>query len=246
MQKANEAAGRCQDAVGHLRGFSDLIMDNVKKVEAAARRPEPPHGPLAVKHALIREHPPATPFHRKATVPAEPPPKNGEGTSDAPLPSLARRILKALLFFEEVKYMSVKRSWVAGWLSVSYTSGGFRNTLGFLRTSGLISYPSSDALALTGEGRTQAGQLDMAPADILPHCEHAISGQQAKILRIVHGAFPESVTRDQVAEALNVSVTSGGFRNSLGGLRTAGMISYPDKQTLRCSDWMFEFALDVR
>jgi hypothetical protein len=237
MAAADRAAGKAQDTLGtqlgSLREFSDLIRDNIRKIELAAKRPV---ASLAVD-ALVRSHPPATPFHRKAT-PSPVQEGNGEG---AALPGLAKRILKALLTFESFGFMSVKRSWIAGWLSLSYTSGGFRNTLGGLRSGGLISYPSNDTLSMTGEGRGVSPLPDVDPeaSAILEHCLHAVAGQQAKILRVVHGAYPDSVSRIRVAEELNVSPTSGGFRNSLGGLRTAGMITYPDTEALRCSDWMF-------
>lgn len=247
MDAADRAAGKAQEALGGLRGFLDLIRANVRKIDLASKQPL--RGPVSMEreikdriHAIIQP-PPVTPFHRKANEPAAQ--DNGEALA---LPSLAKRILKALLTFESFGISEVRRSWVAGWLSVSYTSGGFRNMLGFLRSGGLITYPTNDTLLMTGEGRGAAPlpDVDHDTSAILEHCLRAVASQEAKILRVVHGAYPESVSRIQVAENLNVSPTSGGFRNSLGGLRTAGMITYPDTESLRCAVWMFTVGSPLR
>lgn len=157
------------------------------------------------------------------------------------IPPAAARILRTLLTFEGFGLEQVLRSWVAGWLGVSYTSGGFRNMLGLLRTAGLVTYPSQDMLLLTEEGRKCAPEVQVAadPDEILKHYGSVLSGQPGKIFSVLTKAYPQAHSRPDVAEALNVVSTSGGFRNSLGSLRTAGLVTYPDTDQVRASDWLF-------
>jgi hypothetical protein len=48
------------------------------------------------------------------------------------------------------------------------------------------------------------------------------------------------VAREDVAAAVDVPATSGGFKNNLGALRTAGLIEYPSVGMVKCADWLKE------
>lgn len=48
-----------------------------------------------------------------------------------------------------------------------------------------------------------------------------------------------SMTREQLAEQLDISFVGGYGSNTLGALRTAGIVDYPEKSTVGPSDLLF-------
>jgi hypothetical protein len=52
-----------------------------------------------------------------------------------------------------------------------------------------------------------------------------------KILEQVIAAYPKALTKDELAEHIGVSPTSGGYFNNLGSLRSLGPIDYPQPGT---------------
>jgi hypothetical protein len=169
--------------------------------------------------------------------------RGGNGhESSTDIPPAAQRILKTLLTFQGFGFQAVRRNWIAGWLSLSYAGGGFRNMLGLLRTRGLVEYPTVEEVALTPDGVSQSPPPEIypEPGQIIEHCYRAITGAQRAILQVIFDAYPKGIPRAEVAERLNLSVMGGGFRNNLGALRTAGFIVYPDQESVRASDWIYK------
>lgn len=106
---------------------------------------------------------------------------------------------------------------------------------------GLIDYPEAGAAALTDAGRKVANHPDKAPTLKELHASwlRIVSTSQAAILEALLEAYPESIAKDDLADRVGVSRTSGGYFNNLGHLRTLGAIDYPQKGFARAAEILF-------
>jgi hypothetical protein len=104
----------------------------------------------------------------------------------------------------------------------------------------MIDYPQSDFVALTPTGREIAPVVDppASPQEMLDRCKANVSNAQAAILDSLFRNYPTFMGREELAVTIGVSDTSGGFRNNLGALRTAGMIDYPSQGTVKLQYWV--------
>lgn len=170
------------------------------------------------------------PFTVQQAQPTRPPraTTNGSG-GDSGLTPAKQKILNALAFFEGIGVAQADKTQLALIVGVSPTSGGYFNNLGALRSSGLIEYPSGGTVALTADGRAVAS-VDGVP-ETTEELHTAIRAKlppaKWKILEALIGRYPNSVTKDALAESIGVSPTSGGYFNNLGSLRSLGLLSYP-------------------
>jgi hypothetical protein len=200
------------------------------KVSGGEIQPKGPNGPvLASKDTRTKSsHPRPEVSH---------PESNGDETLSAP----RLRILKAIAEFEAIGRTKISKSWIAARSGASYTSSTYGNNLGFLRTSGYITYPGPDQAALTDKGRESAGDI-YAPTDsqeLLESCLKLLPASQQKILKALHERYPNSVPKGELAEIVGASGASSTYGNNLGALRSAGMIEYPDAGQAKAADWLF-------
>lgn len=140
-----------------------------------------------------------------------------------------QRILDGLAWLEAVGITAPDKSQVALIIKVSPTSGGYFNNLGSLRSAGLIEYPSGGMVSLTTAGRAAASAPDAPPttADLHAQIERLLPPAKWKIVAELIATYPEAMHKDELAQRIGVSPTSGGYFNNLGSLRTLGLISYP-------------------
>jgi len=133
------------------------------------------------------------------------------------------------------------RASLGGWLTVSASTGSFRNYLGALRSAGLIAYPADDLVALTPAGRATAQPADAPPTLRALHEAwlSKLPRPQANILRLVLECHPGEITRNQLGDALGVAPTTGSFRNYLGAMRTLGLIDYPADGLVAATEVLF-------
>ena len=145
------------------------------------------------------------------------------------LTSPQQRIIDAMAWLESIALYEPKRTIIAFLAGQSPRSSGFTNNLGALRSSGLITYPSSDSLGFTEAGRAAANpqetlietkELHSAVLSRLPR-------PQGRILQILIARYPKPVNREQLAEMAGQSPKSSGYTNNLGALRGLGVIDYP-------------------
>jgi uncharacterized protein len=148
---------------------------------------------------------------------------------DTTIPPVRQKILDALAWLEAIHIAPGDRTQVAFLSDQSPTSGSFANHLGALRSAGLIEYPSSGAVGLTDAGRAIA----VAPATpaTSEEVQRAVLGKvppvRRRILEELINAYPEDVTREDLARLSDQSPTSGSYANHLGALRSLGVIEYP-------------------
>ena len=84
-------------------------------------------------------------------------------------------------------------------------------------------------VALTPEGRALADIPEQPPTLAALHDRWCavVTAPQAAILRRVIDLYPDATSKNELAECIGVSPTSGGYFNNLGRLRTLGAIAYP-------------------
>lgn len=151
------------------------------------------------------------------------------------------RILRAIREFEAIGRAQISKAWIAARAGASYTSSTFTNNLGALRSAGYLTYPVPDTAALTEQGREAAGAVKV-PEDseeMLASCLNLLSGPQQAFLRALYAAYPHSVEKNELAGQVGVSAASSTYTNNLGAMRTAGMITYPNKGHAKCAEWIF-------
>jgi hypothetical protein len=190
-----------EQKIAELRDLADGLQIALSR---AAQRPAPAPRPVPV---------PAPAPVRPAVVPA---------VEGMPLGRAHRAIMTVLAQFPEGRTITQ----IAMLTGYSSKGGGFRNALGALRTAGYIG--RSEPVLATPEGLAALGgawePLPEGPA-LLEHWAGQLGKAEALILRTVVTAWPETISRTEVAEQTGYAPDGGGFRNALGRLRTLLLIS---------------------
>ncbi len=161
-----------------------------------------------------------------------------ETPSDVTLGKCDRSILQVLSQFPE-GCDSGKLTLLSGYRF----SGGFRNSLSALRTAGLIEGGNSDVMRITPAGEA------MGPFESLPEGDElirywlnhsSISACGRKVLQALLDN-PDGLSASELCADTGYEF-SGGFRNALSELRTAGLIVGKNSETMRLSEYLLEAA----
>lgn len=172
----------------------------------------------------------------RAPVAPPPPGPVSEGVS-AP----QQRILDVLAQLEKFGVAAPSKAMIAAHAGASPTSGGYFNNLGKLRSMGLIEYTAPGTATLTEAGQKLANYPAKAPTlqDLHASWLAIVSKPQAAILEVVLDIYPASIAKDDLADRVGASRTSGGYFNNLGHLRTLGAIDYPQKGVVAATSILF-------
>lgn len=213
------ALKRLSDSVGAIRGDvarTLLLMENGHKPTRVATNPVPPRRPISTSSDL-----------------------DDVGKPDMNLPR--QRILDALAAYESVGLQQVHRNAVAARAGASPRSSAYTNNVSKLRVTGYIDYPIKGHLILTDQGRQQAGapEQPISLTDLHDAWLRIISTPQATLLRVILEAWPESMSREELAERANVSLTSSAFTNNVSRLSTLKALTYPQKGYVKASELLF-------
>jgi len=148
-----------------------------------------------------------------------------------------QRILDSLAWWKAAGIERPTRVQVA--FGARYTlNGHVNNTLGGLRTKGLIDYPDRGAVSLTEAGAALANTPSVA-ADrdelIRRALEVLREEPQQRLFRALVSAEAEMLTREELAHACNYTL-NGHVNNTLGSLRSIGLIDYPRRGFVALSE----------
>jgi len=217
--------------------FRRVIQEGIMAVISSAQFPVPDAPamiPQAVNIRPIPASPASKPVQRRTEISkAE---NNGDGGD---LSTSQRKILAVLAEFRALGFETMAKPRLAAMCEVSSTSGGYFNNLGKLRSLGLIDYRNSEVyLTDAGISAAPSVQAPISEEEIIQRCKSVLSSSQAAILDELVRIHPRSIAKDELAERLGVSPTSGGYFNNLGFMRTAGMIDYPAPGTVKLEDWV--------
>ena len=232
LQLLEEMAKTLRDVVAAAGAVADQVSEATRTVRAAEGRADGRTDGRAARTPAPRAPRDRPAPRRDREAPRRPAPREDGEVRDAAASDLSRsqqRILDALAWFEALEIEAPSRVALAFIAGTRPTSGGFKNNLGALRSAGLVDYPQSNHVELTDGGRALAVPPAIAPTDeaLQDAVLERVTGSQASILRTLIDAYPDSLSREELAEAVRVPVTSGGFKNNLGALRTLELIDYP-------------------
>lgn len=153
----------------------------------------------------------------------------------ATMPKAERLILTALAQYPQ------GRSKVQVAILTGYTAngGGFRNSVGSLRSAGLIN-GVADRLEITHAGLSALGQFTPLPhgQELLEHWFRSLGRAERKILEVLTEAYPHTLSKAQIATRAGYETEGGGFRNALGKLRTLELIE--GRGEMRAKDDFFQ------
>jgi hypothetical protein len=260
LGKLADLQQEAEQEAADLESLRNTVADLRRQLASAARAPAPAAAALTVVTDHHREHleaaikdiqrraaaalsrivvsalPDAVPARPKASTAPTAPAVPSEGVSGP-----QQRLLDVLAALEAFGLAQADKAMVAAHAKVSPTSGSYANNLGRLRTQGLIDYPAPGTACLTDAGRAKANPPARTPtlADLHASWYGILAAPAAKILRVLVEAYPGALSKEDVAERIGVSPTSGSYANNLGHLRTLGAITYPTRGAARAADLLF-------
>lgn len=238
IAKALERAGAeitklAERAVAHRRQEFEKLQTSSQQLAARIEKLLSEDIDLSV---VVERKAPEIVTREAAKLPRSAPPKIAvDGVSPA-----QSRILRALAEFNAIGITQLSKTWLAARAGASYKSSSFANNLGSLRSAGLIDYRSGDVL-LTSDGIAAAGPSNtpLTVDEMATSCRNLLSPAQQRIFNVLYEVFPQSRTREDLADAAGASVTSSSFANNLGSLRSAGMIDYEQGGRVKMQKWIF-------
>lgn len=172
---------------------------------------------------------------------------NGRDVAGGAVAKTEQKILNALAWYEALgieKPTKQQVGVVAGYKVGKGVGGHYGNSLGALRTRGLVSYPTPGIVVLTDEGRRLARDPELpGTAEALQeHVVGLLSETEGKILGVILKIYPSDVRREDVAAQTNYkpeAASGGHFANTLGRLRTLGLVSYPRPGFVKAAPMLF-------
>lgn len=222
-EKIIERLEALRDRTGDFEEDLHTIAKEIRDAIASTRAPV-----VQTRASYAPEKTTQAPRVIGATV-SRPAPRVFSSNGDHSITPAKQKILNALAFLHGIGVAPADKTQLALIAGVSPTSGGYFNNLGSLRSSGLIDYPSGGTVALTDAGAAIAS-TDGVPSttDELHDAIRAkLPPAKWRIIEALIRSYPKAMSKDAVAEQIDVSPTSGGYFNNLGSLRSLGLLDYP-------------------
>lgn len=195
--------------------------------------------PASDDAATPRAAPRPVPAPRQSPPTPAPEPRQSEGNPAVTGPQ--RRVLDALAWWKAFGITQPASEQVAFIAGYSASSSGYANLKGAMRSAGLIEYPRPGRICLTSAG-SEAAEAPNVPLTIEAFHEAVrakLSGPQWRMLHPLIQVYPEALSSAQLAERADYSVTSSGFANLRGQMRSLGLLDYPTSGQVRAADWLF-------
>lgn len=150
------------------------------------------------------------------------------------------RILEALGKLEALGVDQAPKNQVAALSGASPKSSAYANSLGSLRTAGLIEYPAQGMIALTENAREAIGvQAPPTDAEMHEQVRQLVTPAQWRIIDALIREYPSSLPKEDLAGVAGASVSSSAFANNLGALRSLGFIDYPQQGHVAATRLLF-------
>lgn len=121
-------------------------------------------------------------------------------------------------------------------------SGGFRNSLSALRSAGYLEGGNEQTMRITAAGRQALGPVDPLPtgADLQAYwLAHPLTGKAERAILQALFNTPAGLTAAELCQRTGYEF-SGGFRNSLSNLRTAGLLEGKNTERMRAAAVLLE------
>lgn len=205
-QRIVSVLGDIQNATEKLGRLSDDFSDRLGKVSHAPR-PEP-RRPVAPRPRPVAPRP----APRREVVP------DGE----LKLKAGARRMLEVLAGAP----MKVTRPQLASLAKMKRTGGAFSAYFSTLKTNGLI-VETNGIIELTDEGAARVGTDFHVPTttdEVLAMWASKLKAGARRMLSVLVEVYPATMTKQELAESVEMEVQGGAFSTYLSTLRTNGLI----------------------
>lgn len=166
----------------------------------------------------------------RSASPSPPPPLAPRGGGDdIKVSGSQQRILDALASLATIGVHEAHKTQLALFANASPKSSTYANNLGALRSAGLLDYPRGGFVAITSEGseRADAASAPSTTAELQDYVRSLVGASKARLLEHLIIAYPDALSKDDLAEMAGASATSSTFANNLGSLRSLGLIDYP-------------------
>lgn len=228
LEKVGKQVASGIEGMNRIIGLGNVLLEASREIwkaaDAAVTASRRPLSTLPAPPA------PAAPRPRESAkpLPVMKPAEAGNGSAPG-LDKAMRAVLTVLAQFPEGCAMG-KVALLSGYR----LSGGFRNTLSALRTAGYMSGSNSGIMTITQEGIAALGPYDPLPtgAELVRFwLNHRSFGQcERRIIQaLVDSGQP--MTMEELAQATHYEA-SGGFRNALSNLRTAGILAGKNSEAM--------------
>lgn len=224
------------DRAGYERGFREganatktVLLAKAEAVTAAANDlrsaavPQSGYRSRPAVRQVVAKQPPAP--RRQA---------NGHAPPNTNLARAERRALTALAQYPGGR----TKNQVAVLAGYAVNGGGFNNAISALRTVGFITR-SGDNLDITDTGLEALGGFDPLPTGValLEHWLRQLGKAERETLRVIANAWPEALSKDEVAAQAGYAADGGGFNNAISRLRTLELVA--GRGDLKASDDLF-------
>lgn len=233
-EDVNKFIKQCDAIREGVASVASTLIVVEAKLEGARREGEPLAAPRPAPQIQPRTQSrvinPA-PIPARATRPVAPriertaPDENGTYE----ITSLGQRILDSIAWWNFAGTAQPTREQTAFVAHAKPNGGHFGNTLGALRTAGLIDYPQAGRVKLTAEGsaRAVAPTTDPTYEEMIERARSIIRiGGQLRIFDVLVEAGAD-ITREELGQRANFEAGGGHFGNTLGAMRSGGLIDYP-------------------
>jgi len=149
------------------------------------------------------------------------------------------KILESLAQLDSVGQDKPTRGAVAFFAGTRPTSSSFEKNVGSLRTKGLIEFPAGGTLSLTTDGRAIARASAIETQSVVTRSHEILTNPERRIFEAVHAVYPEALTREELGIRAGSPHTSSSFEKNVGKLKTATLVTYPSKGTVKAAEWLF-------
>lgn len=166
-----------------------------------------------------------------------PAPAPDDADPDARVRAGARRMLEALARPPGVKLTRAQVGTLAG---LTPSGGTFNTYLSDLRTAGLIE-EDGDAMRITDAGLDAIGEVPPAPRttdEVVAMWRSNLRAGARRMLDAVVEAWPDAISREELAERADLTANAGTFNTYLSTLRRNGLVDV-DGDTVVGADALF-------
>ncbi|MUL61065.1 hypothetical protein B5P44_00505 [Mycobacterium sp. CBMA 213] len=231
IRQLHNAIGSIRTDLERVAGTADELAAIVAQTPASATSLSPA---TPATEELIPAAPPAT-------LPRNPPPVDTTQAATNGRIAATQAIVNGLAELASFGIDAPNRAQLALWVGVGIRSSGYANNLGKLRTAGLIDYPSGGRVTLTDTGQNSAAQPAVTPTtdELHRRISEAVKESKWRILEALIDAYPSALSRAELAKRAGISPSSSGYANSLGALRTLGLLDYPQKGYVAATEVLF-------
>jgi hypothetical protein len=228
----NGEVDQLADAVGDLRTASASIASAAEAISQAVAAAQQLAKPPAREQGERREM-----ARRPRTEGVAPARRPAPTSVDEPVKAGARRIVETLARHYPLRVTKAQLGTLTGF---KITGGTFQTYFSQLKRLGLIEDVAGE-ISVTQGGLDFAGVVPAEPMttdELLDMWRRSLKAGARNMLDQLVARHPDSVTKEELADLVEMTVTGGTFQTYLGTLRRNGLIDV-DAGYVRASDTLF-------